>query len=163
MPQPIIGIYNADSTATVNSWPIGEVNANSESPTLEVVIWNNKGGSTAVSDMKDCSVTCLDGDGGNTSEMTVGKWMNVLVNSTADTDSTSGKKIYSPIGGDDNRPLRAEGLTSSDGNVIKGTVNDGTMKNATTNHCKAKFMVKPPFNATEGEHDFRIRIEGFYT
>lgn len=162
MPQPIISIMNADSSAAVSSWPIGEINANSESPTLDVVIWNNKGGATAVSDMKDASVTCLDQDGGDTSEMTVGKWMKVLVNTTAEVDGASVKQ-FSPIGGTSTRPLRAEALLAADGNVIKGIVNDGTMAAATSNHSKATFKVAVPFNATEGDHNFRIRVQGFYT
>lgn len=112
--------------------------------------------------MKEASVTCLDSDGNNVSEMTTGQWMKVLVDTTADVDSSS-VKIFSAIGGDTTRPLRAQSLLAADGNVLRGTVNDGTAANSQANFSLATFKITIPFNATEGNHDFRIRVQGFYT
>jgi hypothetical protein len=162
MAQPIITFMNGDSTAAISNWAIGEVNANSDSPTLDVSIWNNKGGAATVSDLRDVTVTCLDSDGGDVSKLVTEKWMKVLVDTTAEKDG-GGAKIFSPIGGTTTRPVRAQGVLEADGNVIKGTLNDGTVANSSTNFAKATYKVSLPLNAPEGEHAFRIRTEGFYT
>ena len=161
MAQPIITILDETAANAVTSWAVGEVKADQASPVLNVTIWNNKGGSADVSDVKEAAVTCLDGDGGDTGVMTQGAWMKVLVDSTADSDANG--KIFSGIGGATQRPLRAQSLTQADGDVIKGTANDGTIANATANFCKAAFKIAPPFNAPAGPQSFRIRVLGYYT
>jgi hypothetical protein len=162
MAQPIVAFYNANSSATVGRWDIGEVDANSESPVLDVVVWNNKGGTEVVSDMQDVSVTCLDGTGGDTAKMITERWMKVLVDTTAEKD-TNGTKKFSAIGGVDARPMRAQGVLAAQGNIIKGTINSGVMAEAQENHAKATFKVGVPLNAPAGKHDFHIRTQYFYT
>lgn len=163
MAQPVVSFFNADSSAAVERWDIGEVDANTESPTLNVVVWNNKGGAEVVSDMQDVSVTCLDGTGGDTAKMIVERWMKAMIDTTADLGTDGVTKKFTAIGGVDSRPVRAQGLIAADGNLIKGTANDGLMASSLTNHAKATFKVGVPLNAPAGKHDFRIRIQYFYT
>lgn len=162
MAQPVVTFFNADSSSAVERWDIGEVDANSESPTLEVVVWNNKGGTEDVSNMQDVSVTCLDGTGGDQAKMITERWMKVLVDTTAEKDAGNVKK-FSAIGGVDARPVRAQGITAADGNLIRGTANEGLMDEAADNHSKMTFKVGVPLNAPAGQHDFRIRVQYFYT
>lgn len=161
MAQPLVTFYNEDSSAVVDRWDIGEVDANTESPTLNVVVWNNKGGVEDVSDMQDVSVTCLDGTAGDQSKMIAERWMKVLVDTTAEV--VGGVKKFSAIGGVDARPVRAQGVTAAEGNLVKGTANSGIMEEAAENHSKMTFKVGVPLNAPAGKHDFRLRIQYFYT
>lgn len=162
MAQPILTVMNATATAAVTSWTVGEVKADQQSPILDVTVWNNKGGASDVSDVKEAAVTCLDGDGGDVSPMTTGLWMKVLVDTTAAVDG-GGVKQYAGIGGATQQPVRAQGVLAAKGAVIKGTANDGTLANATNNFAKASFKVAPPFNAEPGARSFRIRFLGYYT
>ena len=162
MAAPIITLYDATNTSQVTEWHVGTVKAGNPSTVLEVNVWNNKGGATAVSDMRDCMISCKDGNGENIGDIPAGKWMNVLVNSTADVDATSGEKIYSAIGGDTSRPLRGQSVTAATGDVIKGTANGGTAANSGENYCNCKFKVVVPINANPGTHRFKLRFQGYY-
>jgi hypothetical protein len=162
MAAPVITLYDSANTAVVSSWPVGTVKAGNPSSVLELLVWNNKGGASAVSDLKEATVACKDGNGENTGEVPVGLWMNTLVNSTAALDTDGTTKIYSAIGGDTTRPLRGEGVSAATGDVISGAVNDGTTANSTTNYCNCKFKVVIPINATAGTFAFKLRFQGYY-
>ena len=162
MAQPVVTFFNADSSAAVARWDIGEVDAQTVSPTLSTVVWNNKGGAVDVSDMQSVSVTCLDGTGGDTEILVAGRWMQTLVDTTADKDAGNNKK-FTAIGGVDSRPVRAQGVLAAAGNLIKGTANTGVMDTSDVNLAKMDFKVAVPLNAPAGQHDFRIRVLYFYT
>lgn len=162
MAAPIITLLDSTNTTPVSTWSVGTVKAGNPSDVLEVNVWNNKGGASAVSDMRDAVITCKDGSGENTGDVPVGKWMNVLVDSTADIDGGTSEKLYSAIGGDQSRPLRGKTVLSSVGDVIKGTVNDGTTANSGDNYCNCKFKVVVPINANPGTHQFKLRFQGYY-
>lgn len=152
MAQPIVAYYTPDGANPVSRWDIGEIDANSVSPTLSVTVWNNKGGSTDVSHMKNVSVTCLDGNGGDSDAMVVEGWMRVSVN----------KQTAVSVGGTNKQSVRAIGLDESVGNLIYGTANDGTVSNSKNNFAYLDAAVKVPPNALEGLHNFKLRTEYFY-
>jgi hypothetical protein len=161
MAAPIITLQDSTHATLVSDWHVGTVKAGNPSDVLEVNVWNNKGGATEVSDMRDGTVTCKDGNGENTGDVPVGKWMNVLVDATAELDGSS-QKVYSAIGGDQSRPLRGQTVLAATGDVIKGTVNDGVAANSGDNYSNCKFKVVVPINANPGNHQFKLRFQGYY-
>lgn len=156
MSAPIITILN-DSEVTVASWDAGTVQADHDSSVLTLRVWNNKGGSTAVSDLKDVSITTLDTDGGTSTDVVVGKWVRVNV-PALDGSSTS----WTSIGGATVKNVRADGLTSAAGYVIRGTTNDGTLTGATPNYATIRLKVHVPLNATPGTKVWKTRLNGYY-
>lgn len=152
MAQPIVTFYNEDNTAEVTSWDLGELNANSVSPSLKLNIWNNRAGTEDVSDMKEVSVTCLDGDLDYNGEVVVNQWMNVKM--LDDSDS------FTPVGGTTTKSIKAAGQTD---NTIKGTANDGTLENSTDNFVPLEVKLIIPMNSTAGLHNFNFRCQYFYT
>jgi len=159
MAKPIISLLDSTNTNIVEEWSVGVVKANSSSSILEVNVWNNKGGTTEVADLREASVTCLDGNGGTTGDVSVGKWLKVLVGTTADTDNI-GNKLYTAVGGSSSAPLRAQTVPSSSGNIIKGSANDGTA-NSGNNYCNCKFRFDVPINANKGTYPFKIQVRGY--
>ena len=156
MSAPSIIVVNG-SDATVASWDCGTVQANNDSGILDIVIWNNRGGGTALSDLKDVSITALDVDGGSSSDVVAGKWTQINV-PTVDGDTST----WTQIGGATTNALRADGLASSVGSVIRGTANDGSLVGSKVNYCSARLKVHVPLNATPGTKTWKMRINGYY-
>jgi hypothetical protein len=148
-----------DSTdKTVTIWDAGVVMANNDSNVLSITLWNNRGGSTNLSDLKEANITTLDPDGGALTDVVANKW--VRVNTPALDGSTS---VWTPVGGNVVKMLRADGCTAADGYVIKGTANDGTLANAKPNYVTINLKHHVPAGATTGIRDFKTRINGYYT
>lgn len=156
MSAPSITIVN-DSDVTVASWDCGTVQANSDSAILTILVWNNRGGSAALSDLKDASITTLDIDGGSSSDVVAGHWVQVNVPGI-DGDMTT----WTSIGGATVKYLRADSLTSADGNVIRGVANDGTVANGKANYCTCRLKAHVPLNATPGTKTWKTRLNGYY-
>ena len=152
---PRITIVN-DIGTTVASWNCGTVQAANYSNVLTILVWNNKGESTAVSDLKDASITTVDIDGGTSSDVVQGKWVQVNVPSM-DGDST-----WTAIGGSTVKYIRADGLGAAAGNVIRGTANDGSVLNSKTNYATCRLKVYVPINATPGTKMWKTRLNGYY-
>ena len=55
MAAPIVSWYDAENTAQQTTWDTGVVDAGSVGPDTQFLIWNNRGGGTAVSDMESCA------------------------------------------------------------------------------------------------------------
>jgi putative cofactor-binding repeat protein len=156
MAAPSITIVN-DSDITVASWDCGTVQANSDSTILTILVWNNRGGSTALSDLKDVSITTLDIDGGSSSDVVAGKWVQANVPGIDGNNTT-----WTAIGGTTVKYLRADALAAADGNVIRGIANDGTFTNAKSNYCTCRLKAHVPLNATPGTKVWKTRINGYY-
>ncbi|ALA07178.1 hypothetical protein SECTIM467_48 [Brevibacillus phage SecTim467] len=152
MPAPQVSWYTADNSSQVTQWDIGTVDAGSLSQTFSVLIWNNRGGSTAVSDMQNCVITTKDYSGGNTGELVTNNWIEVKVDSLSETGFTA-------IGGTLVKEIRA---TKSDtpAGTIKGTVNDGNIatENTTANFSKVTLRANVPPTATAGLVTFLTRV-----
>lgn len=162
MSAPVITLLAADQTTPVSEWHPGTVRAGTDSGILEVNVWNNKGGKTAVSDLIDASVAVKDGNGTDTGVVPANLWVQALVDSTAAVDPKTSQKVYTAIGGTTVCPLRGQSVAATVGDVIKGTANDGTAANATDNFCNTKFKVALPINSVAGQQQFKIRFQGYY-
>jgi hypothetical protein len=154
---PDITIVN-DSDVLISNWDVGTVQANTDSNILKALIWNNKGGSNALSDLRDVTITSLDTDGGTSSDVVAGKWVQINVPKMDGNQTT-----WAAIGGSTTRSLRSDALSASDGAVIRGTANDGSTTNSTANYCTIRLKVHVPLNAMPGTKNWKMRINGYYT
>lgn len=153
MPAPIISWYQSDNIAQVTRWDIGTVDAGTASADFHVLVWNNRGGSTAVSDMTNCKVTTKDTAGTDTGELVTNTWIQAKVLSQNET-------TYTAIGGTNSHDVKAGGTAPA--NTVSGGANDGTVSNAAINFADLVLRAFPPANATAGHVDFLTRISYSY-
>ena len=163
MSTPVFQVYESGGSTVATSHSFGQVKAGNESAEYEVEVWNNKGGSTAVSDVIEATVTTTDASGGNTGDVVTGKYMNLNVNG----ENSGGTLTWTAIGGTTKAPIRAAAYTSADdsggGGKFDGTVPAGSTAAAATNNCGImKFKIVLPNNATSGKKTGKIRFEGYY-
>lgn len=156
MSAPIITIVN-DADQTIANWDCGTVQANNDSAILTVRIWNNKAQTSAVSDLKDASITTLDIDGGVSSDVVSGKWVQINAPYVDGNETT-----WTQIGGSTLKYVRADGCNAADGYVIRGTANDGSATNAKVNYATCRLKVHVPLNATPGVKTWKTRLNGYY-
>lgn len=154
---PQIAVYDSTDSGIISLWDLGTVKAQVTSPVLSVYVWNNRNGNTAVSDLKDCWVTCVD-SGSDTANDDVAKdmWIQINVPSIDGDEDT-----YTRIGGALGKDIRA--MAGVSGNYISGVANDGTLANSQPNYAKLNFRCVPPPNSNIGEKLFRILIKGYFT
>jgi hypothetical protein len=157
MAAPSITVVDT-SDRTVTNWDAGVVQANNESAVLTILIWNNRGGSVALSDLKEANITSLDTDGRAVTDIITGKWIRINVPSIDGNTTT-----YTPVGGATVKNIRADGLGSTDGYVLKGTANDGIAANSRNNYSTVNLKIKIPAGVTAGIRDYKIRINGYFT
>lgn len=158
MAAPSITIMDESDRSVIN-WDAGVVQASNESAVFSIYVWNNRNGSTAISDLKDVTITALDIDGSSNGELVAGKWVRANVPKVDGNVTT-----WTPVGGSDGKHLQAEAITTASDFTIKGTVNDGN-KNTTSskqNYCKVNLKVVVPVNATPGTKTYKIRVNGYY-
>ena len=159
MAAPSITVVNASTNTTQTNWSVGVVKANNDSSVLQILIWNNKGGSNALSDLRDVTITSLDTDGGAASDPVANKWLKVNAPEMQEVASA-----WTAVGGTTTKMIRADGLASTDGNVIKGTANDGNASTAASkaNYATINLKVSVPISATPNTYNFKTRINGYY-
>ena len=157
MAAPSITVVDT-SDRTVTNWDAGVVQANNESAVLTILVWNNRGGSVALSDLKEANITSLDTDGRAVTDIITGKWIRVNVPSIDGNTTT-----YTPVGGATVKNIRADGLGATDGYVLKGTANDGIAANSRNNYSTVNLKIKIPSGVTAGIRDYKIRINGYFT
>ena len=154
---PQLSIYNDTNTELVNSWNIGTLKAQIPSEVLTINIWNNKGGSTTVSDLKEAYLMVLDNTG-DTALMDIprDKWVQ------ANVPNIDGNTItWTPIGGTAGKDLKGNSISLE--NAISGKSNDGVAANSPENVCTVNLRVVAPPNADPGDKFFKIRITGYFT
>ena len=154
MASPIVSWYNFDNTTQVTQWQIGTVDAGTVSEDVTFLIWNNRGGSSDVSDMINCTITTKDVAGGNTGDLVTGRWIEVRVD-------TMGESTFTPIGGTVTKSIKAGGTAPA--GTIKGTVNDGTKNNSPDNFAQVTLHANVPSIAVAGNVDFLLRVSYQYT
>ena len=165
MPTPIFQVYESGGTTVATSHSFGQVKAGNDSAVYTVEVWNNKGGSSPVSDVIEATVTVTDASGGNTVDVVTGKYMNVNVN--GETASGGSTLVWTAIGGTSKAPIRAAAYTSASdsggGGKFDGTVPAGTTAATATANCGImQFKIVLPNNATSGKKTGKIRFEGYY-
>ncbi|GMX64369.1 hypothetical protein Elgi_36380 [Paenibacillus elgii] len=162
MAQPVVSWYSMENTTQITQWPIGTIDAGNTSPDTTFLIWNNRGGSTAVSDMTNCTITTKDVSGGNggtdanniTNEVVFKKFIEARVDTMSET-------TFTPIGGVTTKAIKAGGTAPA--GTIKGTANDGTKTNAAANFAQVTLHAKVDPLATAGNVDFLLRIAYQYS
>lgn len=157
MPAPSLTVVDS-SDRTVTNWDNGVVQANSEGAILSLIVWNNRGGAVALSDLKEANITALDVDGRAITEVVTNKWVRVNVPSI--DGSTN---VWTPVGGSIAKSLRADGVDPTDGFVIKGEANDGSLENSKNNYCTVNLKTKVPAGVEAGIRDWKMRIQGYFT
>lgn len=170
---PIIKIYNENNTAIQSTWNAGELDVSSsdsyESDVLVINIWNNKGGSTNVSNLIGCNITTKDINGEHNEQLVTEQWVKVCVDSTASTDE-SGSKKFSPVGYDESIgksivcDVAYQGATGTDKTncTLKGVANTGVASASKTNYSKVSLKIIPGVNAIAAVHHFKTRFTGYY-
>jgi hypothetical protein len=153
MAQPQLSWWNLNNDTQRTSWNIGTVDAGSASSQDVFLIWNNRGGSTDLSDCLECTITTKDIAGGNTGELVTEKWIQVRVD-------TMGEVNFTAIGGDVTKAVKAGG--NAPAGVIKGTANDGTKANSVENFAQVTLYAQPSATATAGNVDFLLRLSYTY-
>jgi len=187
------GIVDAGDMTYQEDADISAASLNEASRCQVFAIFNNKGATTAgseVSDMQNAYLSVVDKNGGSgTAEnpFYIGnqKWIQVLMNSEKQSDGWFSLGVYS--GGDIQEDVRVNGDytvgdpetgtnagkkelhavayddTPEKVGIISGGLNDGTLNNATNNYAQIKLFVGIPQNAPAGAHKFRIRTTYSYT
>lgn len=151
MPAPIVSWYDSTNTTQQTSWNAGTVDAGSVGADTEFLIWNNRGGTTAVSDMTSCTITTKDTSGGNTGDVVTGLWVYVL--SVKDNETT-----YTAIGGTTTHAI-SNGVTAG---TISGAANNGTTANSNANYADVKLHLAPPSTAVAGVRQWLTRVSYQY-
>lgn len=156
------------------TWAVGTVKADTSSDVKTVYVCNNWGSAEKGTDMIECTVTALDGDGLDKGVIPANHWINVQLNDEKEADNPE-KGKFTPVGGDTKLAIRAMALGDVDENaedydpikadVIKGDANDGELDTEATKNCYAKLglRVDVPSDAAPGTQSFIIRIQGYYT
>ena len=159
MASPSISVVNASTDTSVANVDFGTVQANNDSVVVPVRIWNNRGGAAALSDFRDVSITSLDVDGGASSDIVAGKWVRINCPTVDGNAST-----WTQVGGSTVKFLRAVGVAAADGNIIKGTVNDGIANTigSKVNYTEINIKVHVPLNAVPGSKAWKMRLTGYY-
>lgn len=154
---PQISIYDATNTYLVNTWDVGTLKAQKPSDVLTINIWNNKGGITSVSDLKEVSFMVLDGTGDTANgDVAKDQWVQINVPSV---DGNS--DIWTPIGGSITKDIKANsGMTEY---TISGSANDGNAANSPQNVATINLRIVAPANSNPGDKSFRARIVGYFT
>lgn len=153
MAAPIFTWMNSTNTSQMTSWPVGTVDAGTPSPDTTFLIWNNRGGSTDVSDATSCTITSKDAGGNDTGELVQNLWVKVRVDSMGETE-------FSDIGGATTKSIKAGGTAPA--GTIKGTSNDGTTTNSVVNFAQVTAHVTPHALATAGQVNFLLRVSYTY-
>lgn len=154
---PQIAVYDATNTNLVGSWDIGTLKAQIPSDIFTINIWNNKGGITTVSDLKDAYLMVLDSNGDTANDdVAKDKWIQVNEPSVDGNGDT-----WTAIGGTLGKDVRANaGVTE---NAIKGTANDGIAANSPSNVATVNLRAVAPPNANDGSKLFKVRLNGYFT
>lgn len=175
MPQPIITWMNATHTQQITApHDFGVIDAGDHSPPVTFNIWNNKGGTTDVSKMEDCTITTRDMSGGlgntvgNEVEVVKNNWFHAQVDSLDETDLSDPS---SAIGKDYSKPIGTKGETTKDhtgalyptpfkpgAKEILGVKNNGNPVDAAGNYATVTLQAAVPLDAKSGKQQFKIRV-----
>jgi hypothetical protein len=155
---PQIAIYDATNSALVSNWDIGVLKAQIPSDILTINVWNNKGGTTDVSDLKEAYIMVLDNSGDTAvDDVARDKWIQVNIPAIDGNVDT-----WTPIGGTIGKDVRANAGVGEE-NVIKGIVNDGIAANSPENVSTINLRAVAPPNSDPGDKLFKVRLNGYYT
>lgn len=148
-----ISWWKPDNMSQWTKWEIGTVDAGNTSKNDTFLIWNNRGGSSAMSNAEECTLTTKDIAGGDTGELVTEKWIWAKVD-------TMGETGYSAIGGATTKAIKAGGTAPA--GTISGAANDGTVAASANNFAQVTLQARPSVTATAGNVDFLLRLTYLY-
>jgi len=154
MAAPIVSWYNAANDTQQTSWDLGVVDAGSVSADTQFLIWNNRGGGSAVSDMTNCTITTKDDAGGDTGALVTDTWIEVQVDSM-------GESSFTAIGGTTTKAIEAGGINTTGNQTIAGAINSGDLA-ADDNYAGVTLHANVPATATAGSVNFLTRVSYQY-
>ena len=161
MAAPSITVLNTDNEPIIN-WDAGVVQSSNDSKVLTCKIWNNREGTTALSDLRNVTITTLDLDNTATSDVVVNHWLGVRCYAI---DGANGD--FTQVGGTVGKGIRSDaGSTDPAGedyNIIKGSANNGNETESPENVATVDLRFRVPDNVPAGTRDVKIRIMGIYT
>jgi hypothetical protein len=75
-----------------------------------------------------------------------------------------GASSWTGVGGTTTKFIRGDTVTATEGNIIKGTANDGNASTTASkvNYTTVNLRVDVPVNATPNTYNFKTRINGYY-
>lgn len=147
--------YKQNNVDQWSNWDAKTVDAGTISQNDVFLIWNNRNGSSAISNAEDCTFTTLDGAGGTTGELVTKKW----VEARCDTMGETGDASFVAVGGTITRPIKGGGTNSA--GVISGAANTGQLTDA-NNYAILTLRMHPDPLATAGNVNFLLRITYTY-
>ena len=163
-----VTVADIASVATASSWPIGTVDADgADKAVTTFLIWNNKGGSSAASDMEDCTLTVVDASKGNTgagncTELLGGgsdptRWIQARCDSAATIAFTQVGSFAPATIESGAIAIKANSVGS---NIIKGDVNDGNFATVASadNFSINTLKVNVPVSASAGAVSGFVRV-----
>jgi len=156
-------------------WDVGQggtVKAGEESPQFGVLIWNNRGGTSDVSDIVLAEVTTRDMDSNAVTPPVVGEWVRVKNDSISEVVATA-------VGANTSKSVKTIGTTvnangsftpntaphvSAAGDVSAlGVMNDGTVAGSAGNFIELTLSALPDSTAPAGTFDFVVRFSYTFT
>ncbi|WP_120464725.1 hypothetical protein [Paenibacillus aceti] len=158
MPTPQVSWYKTDNVTPLPKWDIGTIDAGSTSPPLGVMIWNNRGGTADLSTMTNCTITTKDSAGGDTGELVIDKWIEVRVDSMAETGFTKVGGIVTKAIQAGGNTTNSQGTFSPNAKEILGVANDGSVANSKGNLAQVTLQATVPATATAGNVNFLTRV-----
>ncbi|GAB6930077.1 hypothetical protein JCM10914A_40600 [Paenibacillus sp. JCM 10914] len=179
MATPVITWMNSTHTQTITApFDFGVIDAGDLGPAYQFNIWNNKGQTTDVSKMEDCTITTRDMSGGlgntigNEVEVVKNNWFHAQVDSLGETDLDQPTSI---IGKDASKPIGTTGQTTKDhtgatyptpfvpaAREILGVNNNGDRVDAAGNYATVTLRAAVPLDAKSGKQQFKIRVSYRY-
>lgn len=151
MPAPVVSWYDSANAVQQTEWALGTLDAGSTSADTQFLIWNNRGGVSAVSDMTGCAITTKDTSGGDTGDVVTGTWTQVRVDKL-------GEGVFTPVGGATTHVV-GNGVTAQ---TIAGAANDGTVANSNPNYTSVTLHLAIPANAAAGARSWLVRVQYSY-
>ena len=150
MAAPLI-TFTDSSSATLSSLSFGTVDADSISPEIDIMIWNNKGGLSTVSDTISATVTTKTYNGLDTGD-TVPNGQEIVTNKSLEVKVTSLSEVsFTAIGG---ATVHSIGSSTGGSGIIEGDIG-GKSSLITT-------RLNIPASATSGLQQFYTRVSYLY-
>lgn len=151
MSAPVI-TFTDSTSATLATLAFGNVDAGSTSSPISILIWNNKGGGSSVSNATSVTLTTKTFNGLDTGD-TVPNGQQVVTNLAVAEECTSiGQGSYTNIGGETTAAIGSAAGTS--GTILGTSGGDAAFVNLT---------ITAASNITAGPVQFLLRVNYLYT
>ena len=173
MTQPVVSWCDSTNSLISSTLNFNVVDAGTDSSVVKLYIWNNKGGSAAVSNMTSCTITTKDQSGNDTGYVVTQQWSKVSCISAGEAavpanaiGGTQGANLGTGFTGAEHA---IAGYNQATG-IIAGAINDGTLTGVAGTdgktlgaYAEVNVVVHPPLNTVAGQQSFAFRVNYQYT